>query len=34
MSERIKAKSIQKLLNDEKKLLEAEISAIISERDR
>lgn len=34
MSERIKAKSIQKLLNDEKKLFQAEISAVVAERDR
>lgn len=34
MSERIKAKSVQKLLTEEKQLFQAEISAIIAERDK
>lgn len=34
MSERIKSKSVQKLLTEEKQLYQAEISAITSERDR
>ena len=34
MSERIKSKSLQKLLTEEKQLLQAEVAAITAERDR